>query len=125
MDADMTHRRIVVVLGMHRSGTSAIARGVKALGVDLGTRLMAPAAGNNDRGFWEDVDISRLNGRVLAALGCDWDSIRWIVPSDFASRKLERLQFKAGSPDGSSSGSGIRACRGCCRSGKRSSGSSR
>ena len=95
MDADVTHRRIIVVLGMHRSGTSAIARGVKALGVNLGTRLMPPASGNNDRGFWEDIDISRLNRRALAALGCDWDSIRWIVPSDFASRKLEQLQLKA------------------------------
>jgi hypothetical protein len=33
-------RRIVVVLGMHRSGTSLIAESLTTCGVDLGERLM-------------------------------------------------------------------------------------
>lgn len=45
-------KRIVVVLGMHRSGTSAVARGLKALGVELGEHLMPPAANNNEKGFF-------------------------------------------------------------------------
>lgn len=44
-------RRVIVVLGMHRSGTSVFARGLPVLGVELGDRLMAPDP-YNPRGFW-------------------------------------------------------------------------
>ena len=53
---------IIAVLGMHRSGTSAVARGLKALGVDLGENLMPPVEGNNEKGFWEDRDSPDLLG---------------------------------------------------------------
>ena len=52
---------IFVVLGMHRSGTSAITRGLEVLGASLGNRLMPPFVGNNDKGFFEDVDINAFN----------------------------------------------------------------
>jgi O-antigen biosynthesis protein len=63
---------IVVVLGMHRSGTSAITRGLAALGVDLGNNLY-PAAIDNPKGFWEDVDCLMLNERLLKHLGSGYD----------------------------------------------------
>ncbi len=65
-------RRILVVLGMHRAGTSAIARSLHVLGVHLGNRLMPPVAGVNDRGFWEDLDIHDLSCEMLQELGADW-----------------------------------------------------
>ena len=61
--------RIIAVLGMHRSGTSAVARGLKALGVELGEHLMPPAANNNDKGFFEDVDVNALNNEILKLIG--------------------------------------------------------
>lgn len=70
-----TGKRIVVVLGMHRTGTSAIARGLKALGVELGERLMPPVEGNNEKGFWEDVDTHTLDSDLLQHLGLGWDSL--------------------------------------------------
>jgi lipopolysaccharide biosynthesis protein len=77
-DGDMdrgTPKRIIVVLGMHRSGTSAVTRGLKALGVELGDKLMPPVAGgNNDKGFWEDTEIVALNDEMLRSLGYDWQS---------------------------------------------------
>ncbi len=68
-------RRLLVVLGMHRSGTSAITRGLQALGVDLGQRLMPPVKGNNDKGFFEDVDLNALNIDLLKLFGHDWDTL--------------------------------------------------
>lgn len=68
----MTKPRIIVVLGMHRSGTSAIARGLKTLSVELGDNLM-PAAPDNEKGFWEDMDIYSFNERLLSKLGSAWD----------------------------------------------------
>jgi len=65
-------KRLVVVLGMHRSGTSAVTRGLRVLGVELGDRLMPPMPGNNDAGFWEDIDLNLLNIAALRALGSEW-----------------------------------------------------
>ena len=68
-------RRIVVVLGMHRSGTSAITRGLQALGVDLGDRLEPPDEEDNAKGYFEDVDIVALNDELLAEAGLGWASV--------------------------------------------------
>jgi len=67
--------RVVVVLGMHRSGSSAMARGLEALGISVGDHLL-PAAEDNARGFWEDEDFLALNEQLLKALGLTWHSLR-------------------------------------------------
>ncbi|WP_312283665.1 glycosyltransferase [Candidatus Igneacidithiobacillus taiwanensis] len=69
-------QELVVVLGMHRSGTSVVTRGLMVAGISLGDNLMPPAAGNNDKGFWEDIDLVDLNERLLKAIGYAWDSVR-------------------------------------------------
>lgn len=66
-----SRRKLVVVLGMHRSGSSAITRGLMALGVDLGVDLMLPA-GDNEKGFWEDLDIVKFNESLLEKANSAW-----------------------------------------------------
>lgn len=70
-----SERRSVIVLGPSRSGTSATSRLLNLCGVDLGADdLLIPAKeGENERGFFENHDIVRINGAVLRALGGDWD----------------------------------------------------
>jgi lipopolysaccharide biosynthesis protein len=63
---------LIVVLGMHRSGTSTITRALEVLGVDLGANLMPPAANNNSKGFFEDLDVLDFNISLLNHLGLDW-----------------------------------------------------
>lgn len=70
--------KLVIVLGMHRSGTSAITRGLQVLGVDLGESLMPAASGNNEKGFFEDADIVSLNDRILGQAGRSWSSLESI-----------------------------------------------
>jgi len=62
-----------MVLGMHRGGTSAIARGLAATGVCLGSHLLAPGA-DNPTGFWEDLDCLSINERLLGHLGSAYDA---------------------------------------------------
>ena len=64
--------KLIVVLGMHRSGTSAITRGLQAMGVRLGNRLMPALEGNNPKGFFEDIDLNALNIEILSAIDSDW-----------------------------------------------------
>ena len=80
--ATLKRTRLIVVLGMHRSGTSVITRGLKVMGVALGDRLMPPVEGINAKGFWEDIDLCALNNEVLSALGSDWHDLVSIEPSD-------------------------------------------
>lgn len=65
----------VLVLGMHRSGTSALARVLNVLGVELGDKLLRPS-GDNEAGFWEHRDLVVLHDRLLASLGSTWDDPR-------------------------------------------------
>ena len=67
---DEVRKKIIVVLGMHRSGTSAITRGLQTLGVNLGSSLIPPDD-NNEKGFFEDIEINSFNNQLLSALGSD------------------------------------------------------
>ncbi len=65
-------RCCILVLGMHRSGTSVATRIVSLLGVDLPQGLVPPAD-NNPTGYWESRDLLTLNDRLLASGGSRWD----------------------------------------------------
>jgi hypothetical protein len=69
---DARPKRIVLVLGMHRSGTSALTRGLQVLGVELGNNLYPPRPGENPKGYFEDADISNFDDQLLASIGRDW-----------------------------------------------------
>ena len=99
------NKRLIVVLGMHRSGTSAITRGLQVTGVELGDRLIPPIDGNNAKGFWEDIDLNALNNEMLHAIDSDWchlaaiDSIdvEILCKQGYFLRAAEMLQQKADS----------------------------
>jgi hypothetical protein len=93
--AEAALRQLVVVLGMHRSGTSALARALAVFGVSLGGRLMPAVAGDNDRGFWEDLEVSALNDEVLAKMGAAWDSPDLPPPANLQRAGIEALQRRA------------------------------
>jgi O-antigen biosynthesis protein len=81
-------KRIVVVLGMHRSGTSAITRGLQVLSLDLGDKLMGGVPDNNEKGFWEDVEIYAFNEALLKKLDSAWDRL-----AQLDDRALLRPEF--------------------------------
>jgi hypothetical protein len=58
---------------MHRSGTSALARVVNLLGVDLNPTLMMSRPNDNETGFWESEEVMRLHDDLLSAFGASWD----------------------------------------------------
>lgn len=64
-------RTALIVLGMHRSGTSALAGVLGHLGAALPQDLMAPSD-MNAKGFFESNRITGLNDRLLAQAGFTW-----------------------------------------------------
>ena len=75
---------VVVILGMHRSGTSVVTRMVNLMGAELGDNLMRPAKDNNDFGFWEHQLVVDLNDKIFEIFGMSWDSID-ALPSGWQS----------------------------------------
>ncbi|XOV84238.1 MAG: glycosyltransferase [bacterium] len=67
--------KLVVVLGMHRTGTSLITRSLQTLGIELGNNLMPPVEGNNAKGFFEDLEINKICNLALAEQDLAWDRV--------------------------------------------------
>ncbi|MBM3653482.1 MAG: hypothetical protein FJX06_11700 [Alphaproteobacteria bacterium] len=70
-------RDAIVVLGMHRSGTSAVTGTLSLLGATPPRTLMHPSADyGNVRGFFESQAIAHWNDALLASAGSAWDDWR-------------------------------------------------
>ena len=81
---------LLFVVGMHRSGTSALCAALHAGGFSFGENLLAAQAGVNDEGFWEDSDVVSLNEALLANLGGSWFSVPdAIITTDWDSAEFE------------------------------------
>jgi len=74
--------RALVVMGMHRSGTSALAGLLNHLGVEMGAFLMPAQDGVNEKGFWEQEKIVSIHDRLLHHYGLSWDDPRHL-PQDW------------------------------------------
>lgn len=66
-------RQALIVLGMHRSGTSALTRVLSLLGATPPKDLM-PSSEDNPSGYWESRKITQFNNRLLQSAGLRWDS---------------------------------------------------
>lgn len=63
----------MLVLGMHRAGTSAVARVVNLLGVPTAaSEHLKDSSPVNPEGFWEIEPLTAVNDAILEALGGDW-----------------------------------------------------
>lgn len=68
----MSDRTLLLIAGMHRSGTSLVAQLVHAMGVPFGDHLETYPIASNGTGHWEDTHIWRASEELLQALGEDW-----------------------------------------------------
>jgi hypothetical protein len=87
---------VVCVLGMHRSGTSAVSRMLNLLGVYLGPeQSMWPAGHANRKGYWEHQGLMALNEELLARFGGRWDLPPAFPPSWHRDAAVEDLRERA------------------------------
>jgi O-antigen biosynthesis protein len=84
-------RHAILVLGMHRSGTSAITRVLSLLGASLPHNVSGASPGN-ERGHWEPKRLVALNDKLLAEAESRWDDWRSF---ELAVMPMERqLQYE-------------------------------
>jgi hypothetical protein len=70
---------ILVILGMHRSGTSLCARICRELGVYLGSDLL-PGGSDNPDGYFEDRTVVRIHRSIISLLNPGPGADRSITP---------------------------------------------
>lgn len=98
-------RTALIVLGMHRSGTSALSRVLNLCGAFLPANLSPPKLGNNPKGFWEPEAITKLNERLLAQMGGAWNKVDFTLPDsgelvdDFLDDACTLLEAEYGGQD--------------------------
>jgi len=63
--------KTVLVLGMHRSGTSMIAGVLSKIGINMGKRMLGRTP-SNPLGHFEDEDFYNLNRKILEFAGGNW-----------------------------------------------------
>lgn len=81
-------RLLVLVLGVHRSGTSALASVLAGLGLELGFEPKERGKDNED-GYYENPAFRRLNDEVMAAFGASWDN--WALCADHVAQGVAQV----------------------------------
>lgn len=77
-DPILQDSRCIIVLGMHRSGTSAFTGMLNIHGVHLGKRLYDLIGEDNPRGYWEHKDILALHEKLLGMIHSSHDDISFL-----------------------------------------------
>lgn len=81
----------IVILGMHRSGTSMVSGIINKLGVFGGDAMALEQASKwNPKGYWESPELRHANNRILSAVGRRWDRVHALDEAMLESQR-ERI----------------------------------
>ena len=83
-------RNAVVVLGMHRSGTSALAGVLARLGCDLPQALMEANA-SNPKEYYESMKVCGMNDAILTSGGSHWDDWQQFNPDWIRTQRADEF----------------------------------
>ncbi len=98
-------RPIVLVLGMHRSGTSLCSHILSAIGVEMTDKIPGPGAASttpdNPRGHWERWEIVEFHDRILGLFNRDYSGrfhdfplpVAWWADPRVAQIRREMIGF--------------------------------
>lgn len=97
-------RKVVLVVGMHRSGTSALSGLLGNLGCDVPATLMEKTE-RNPKGYFESKKICDFHEEIFSHAGTRWDDFRpfpqaWLESSksaEYVARAQELIQSEFGS----------------------------
>jgi hypothetical protein len=89
------HRVAILVLGMHRSGTSALTWLIGQMGAAL-PRDAIPASGDNSKGYWESQALVAADDRLIRAAGSSWFDPRPLtlsrMPAALLAKRVEEIR---------------------------------
>lgn len=83
-------QRAIIVLGMHRSGTSLVAELADKWGAFANGEFL-PVDSRNPRGYWEYAPLVHFNRRLLVSVGSE----SFVPPSDEDGKRLEERALES------------------------------
>ena len=87
----------ILILGMHRSGTSMVARLLNMMGAYFPPEGTSPGANQeNPKGLWERRDVFVLNQMVLHSAGADWHRLSSFALENIPAATLAQFKTEAG-----------------------------
>ena len=89
-DAPSTSQ-VILIAGMHRSGTSALAGMVSRL-TGTAPKTLMPASADNRKGYWESDGLKRFHDALLQSAGTRWDDFTQFNPGWLDSPAASRFE---------------------------------
>jgi GT2 family glycosyltransferase len=89
----LNKKQCLLILGMHRSGTSALTSLLHSAGLYLGKTLLKAQA-DNPLGFFENKKVYQLNEDILSELDSGWDDV-FFDPQQLSEEKINFYAEKA------------------------------
>lgn len=79
----------LIVLGMHRSGTSCITNLLQNMGAYFGSSTQSTGKSDeNPKGFWERRDMRHITDSLLSSVNCDWSKVSDFYPDKVPSKAV-------------------------------------
>jgi hypothetical protein len=88
-----SEKKCLIILGMHRSGTSSLTGALHFTGFDIGKSIMPPAD-ENPKGFFENTRITDLNDKILEEIFCFWSDTLFIPEGWWKEEKFGYFKDK-------------------------------
>jgi hypothetical protein len=85
----------IIIVGMHRSGTSAASGELSRLGVFMGKDLLEAKEGINEKGYGENVKIIDLNEEIFDGMHSSWDDPMGLIKQQSLTKLSESFDDKA------------------------------
>ncbi|SDY47314.1 Sulfotransferase family protein [Allochromatium warmingii] len=86
----------LIVLGMHRSGTSAVTRMINMMGAYLGAEGCFQAASpSNPKGHWERRDVMQFNDALFRSVGASWWQLSGFDAANIPAEARAEFEGKA------------------------------
>ena len=90
-------QEIICILGMHRSGTSALTRVLNLIGVELGAdeALTTEPVADNPKGYWEHHELTAISDAILKRHCGSWDEPPLLPPGWETAAAIDDLRQRA------------------------------
>lgn len=82
-------RKCLIILGMHRSGTSALAGALALAGLNPGKKAFDPGE-DNPKGYFENARITLINEQILYELFARWNETLFIPEEWWLFEKFDK-----------------------------------
>ena len=88
----LKNKQVILVVGMHRSGTSGLTGILNKFGADVPLAPNTRISADNPKGHWEHTEANRINDDVLRQFGMTWAAPGYIDPQKVTKKNKNQIR---------------------------------